>query len=169
MTSLQTTDFLNATSFIVVVERFKNIAFMTTDVSVPGITMSNPQQGNPFSNISRVGDRLQYDQITLSFKLNEDLSNWEEIVNWMKGAAYPEDYGQYATITEPSGNEDSLFTDITMTILSNYKKPLLNINYRRCLPTSLSGFQMTQTDSDILTVSCDVTFDFTTMDISRTL
>lgn len=167
--SISNTDFLNSNNSIVVVEKFKNIAFFTTDITIPGVSLNNPSQPNPFSNIKRVGDRLYYEPLVLQFKVNEDLSNWIEIHDWLKGAAFPESYQQYIDATSPSGKEESLFSDISITIISNYKKPILSLNFRSCIPSSLGSISMSQSDSNIEPVICSVTFEFSTMDIIRSL
>ena len=154
-------DFMNAGNFVVVVEKFNNIAFFTDAVDIPGISLNHPEQPNPFANLHRVADRIQYDTLSLSFRVNEDLSNWNEIYAWMVGATFPEDYPQYIAATSPSEKEKVLFTTITVTILNNYKKPLKNITFYDCLPTALSGFTMTTSDSSIEPVNSNVTFVFT--------
>jgi hypothetical protein len=160
------TDFLNSTSFVVVVDKFQGIAFFTDEVNLPGVNLSHPLQANSFADIHRVGDRIQYDSLALSFRVNEDLSNWEEIYNWMVGASFPEDYKQYRDAVGPEGKESALFTDITITLLDNYKKPLKNITFHSCIPSGLTGFTMSTNDSTIETVTASVTFQFTNFTIS---
>lgn len=161
------TDFLNRNNAVVLVEKFKHIAFFTTDVEIPGVSMNHPAQPNSFANTKRVGDRLYYEPLTLQFKVNEDLSNWVEIYDWLKGASFPESYQQYKDAVSPTEKEESLFSDISITILSNYKKPILSLNYRSCIPSALGSISMSQSDVSIEPVVCSVTFDFATMDVQR--
>lgn len=158
-------DFLNGTNFVVVVDKFKGIVFFTNEVTIPGMSLEHPLQPNPFADIKRVGDRIQYDQLSLNFKVNEDLSNWRELVDWMRGVTFPDNYDQYRLATSPSEKEASLFTDITVTVLSNFKKPILNLVFKNCLPASLGGFTFSSTDTDIATVGCDISFNFEDIDI----
>lgn len=163
------TDFLNSNNSIVLIDKFKNIAFFTTDTTIPGVSMNHPSQPNQFANVKRAGDRLQFEPLVLGFKVNEDLSNWLEIYDWMKGVGFPESYQQYKDAVGPTEKEESLFSDISITILSNYKKPILTLNYRSCVPNSLSGISMSQSTSNVDTVICQVAFDFATLDYSRTI
>lgn len=158
-------DFLNSNNFIVVVEKFKNLAFFTNSVDIPGLTLNHPEQPNPFANLPRLGDRISYDEISLNFRINEDLSAWREVVAWMDGVAYPEDYQQWIDATSPTEKENVLYSDITITILNNYKKPILNLIYKNAIPQSLSGFTMTTDDVGLSVINCTLTMVFSNFEI----
>ena len=86
---------LESKSIELILSRCPNIEFFCTSASVPGISATAIRQPSPFTDIKVHGDKLIFQPLIVSFVVNEDMSNWLEIFEWMSSYAHPENYDQY--------------------------------------------------------------------------
>jgi hypothetical protein len=62
--------------------------------------------------------------------------------------------------TQPSTSANALFSDATITILSNKNNPIVNVKFRDIYPVSLSALEYTQTATDIEYQTATVDFSY---------
>ena len=53
------------------------------------------------------GDKIVFEDLTLRFIVDEDLVNYTEIYNWIKGLGYPEDLEQIYDLQREKKNKYS--------------------------------------------------------------
>jgi hypothetical protein len=97
-------------------------------------------------------DRIDYDPLTFTFILSEDLSNYFFLYKWMKdiqSADYPREF----------------FRDITLHILNNNKLESLKIVFYSCFPTSLAEVTLESavTDTNPLTTTAMFRYQYFTL------
>lgn len=150
-----------------------NVEYFVTSVNLPGISFSGEATMNTrFTSVSFLGDTLDFADLELTFLVNEDLSNYREIHDWMTGIGFPKDTQQFtdavnedAALSTPTGgasnNPSSLTSDATLTILTNKNNPLLRANFKNCYPLSLGGltYNTQTTDSEQLTTTVTFKYD----------
>ena len=131
-----------------------------------------------------VGEKLTYDQFSMTFIVDEKLQNFMEIHNWLVNMAPPQNQNQFMSRTSdyvlptgqntkfyPADNDDSqtstgstsdrqLYCDITLFILSSKNNPVATVVMRDAFPTSLSSLDYSQQDTDTNYVQCNVTFAY---------
>ena len=74
---------LNVVSFQTNFTRLPNVNFFCQKVNIPSVSIGLAQQTTPFSDSPVEGDKLVFEQMTMTFYVNEDLSNYMEIYNWL--------------------------------------------------------------------------------------
>lgn len=94
-TKVTTVNQLEAKSFRLIIDRIPNVEYFCTSASVPGITATAVRQPNPFTDIKVTGDKLVFQPLIVNFLVNEDMSNWEEIFNWMVSYSHPTSFEEY--------------------------------------------------------------------------
>ena len=168
-----TLDFASPTQFRFNLLKVPTVEFFVTQVNVPGISFSGDASVNTrFKSIAFMGDTLDFGDLELTFLVNEDLSNYREIHDWMIGIAFPKSNKQFAdaiaaaeTTKPPTGsrrpNPSVLQSDATLTILTNKNNPNLRVNFKACYPTTLSGlnYNTQTTDSEQLTATVTMKYD----------
>jgi hypothetical protein len=152
-------NYLSALEFIVTIKRLPNVEFFTQRTSIPSISVSPIEHPTPFKPTFENGDRLNYSDLSLSFIINEDMSNYIEIFNWIKGYSFPENFDQYRNI------QNGLKSDISVKILNSHKNPSTIINYRDCFPTDLSDVILDTTQTDVVYPEATATFRYNYFDI----
>ena len=110
------------------------------------------------------GDKLTYENLTISFIVDEGLENYISMHQWLTAIGFPKTREQFKswrssesvtpTATQgvsqdigdvkPPTSTRPMFGDATLTILSNKNNPLVEVRFRDVYPTSLSGLDYSQ-------------------------
>ena len=157
-------NFLQANGFRFNVQRAPKVGFFGNAINVPGMTLGVAEQMTYLKGVSRPGEVLEFNDLTLRFLIDENLSNYLEIQKWMRGIGFPESLQQIYDFQDEGLNNDmgdlDLYSDGTLTILNGINKPLFSIDFESMFPIALSDidFDATVTDAEYLTA--DVTFRY---------
>jgi len=142
-----------------------NISFFAQEVQMPGISLPRLDQATTLSTIAIPSDKLSFEQLEVTFIVDEQMNNWYEVFKWMQGLGHPEDHNQY-TLENNRGfaNESDLsrnFSDATLSILGSNNQPVRTFRFVDCFPSGLSGFTCSTTNSDVQYVTARVTLEYT--------
>lgn len=154
MTTPANTNILHPNGFIIQITRADTITFFAQRVNLPGLMINNSKQNNPFVPIPVPGDTAQWDNLQISFLIDEDLRNWEEVFNWFTGITFPRDYQQFIDqANETSGpkprSEVNMYAQVTVIVLNNQKNPIVEFIFEDCIPANLEGSMLDITQSDV--------------------
>lgn len=158
------TNYLSPVSFKIVVDRLPNVEFFTQKVNIPGLSMAAPQQLSPIHNIYKTPDRIEYAELDLSFIVDENGLNYEEILRWMEGMGTPQTTKQRADLQASKYGEVS---DISIVIENSARNGNLKFTFTECFPTSLSGLALDVTGTDVFYPECNVSFRYTNMTFEK--
>jgi len=150
-------DFLAALHFELSIQKLPSVSFMVTGVQIPGLFMSNPQLSTPFTPVPLPADKLQFEELSIKFKVDAMMQNWLEIYKWIYGIGFPKSFLDRASI-EPSGKIMDLYSDLTLVIHDYHKQPILQANFVDVLPKSLSGFTANVADTDVTYIESTASF-----------
>ena len=157
------TNYLSPLEFIITIKRLPSVEFFTQRTSIPGISVNPIEHPTPFKPTFEGGDRLNYDDLNLSFIVDEGMANYLEIFNWIKGYSFPENFDQYKNLT---ASQNALKSDISVKVLNSHKNPSMLIDYRDCFPVSLSEVTLDTTQTDVIYPEATVTFRYNYFDIT---
>ena len=152
-------NFLSQNGFRFNVKRLPNVSFFVQTVNIPGVTMNADETQTPFNTIYRVGDRLTWDDLTLTIRSDEDLDAFSEIFDWMVAATKSAGFAGYQSLVD---GDDGVYSDATLTILNSKKNSNKILTFRDIFPISLGAINMDVTPSDITYSTFDVTFKYNT-------
>lgn len=149
--------------FKFVIKRLPTVSFFLQRINVPGITTFAPTTSNPFTKIPHVGDHLDWEGLELTFKVDEALTNYREIHNWLVATTSPIDFSGYNTLANASKQSGaSLHSDISLLIMDNSKGTVITtLTFVDCFPVSLSGFILSTDENDIQFVEATASFAYT--------
>ena len=180
-------DYADPTKFKFSIIKLPKVEYFCTQVNLPGISISdNYSQPTPFRDIPLPGEKLRYEPLSVTFLVDENLENYQEIHGWLRGLGFPGGHEEFKTLLAggsdrfptsknkgKSPNQGGIFSDATLNILTSKNNPVTEVRFNDCFPISLSSLQYNQqaTDTDYLTAT--VTFeyklyDFATSNASRT-
>jgi hypothetical protein len=160
-------NFLSPLNFKFSIKRAPNVNFFIQRVNIPSIRLPDIDIPTQFVPIPTTG-RLTYGTFSVSFKVDEDLHNYLEIHNWMRGLGFPESYDEYKTISEqPEYTGDGLRSDLSLIVLNSAKNPNYEFVFRDAFPIDLSDatFDSTLTSVDYITAT--VEFKYTLFDVVK--
>lgn len=163
---------LHANSFLVQITRAEKLAFFAQRVNLPGMTVNNPKQGNPYHSIPTAGDSVDWENLQISFAIDEELRNWEEIFNWISGITYPRDFTQFVDqAQDPTGpnpgSEENMYAQITVIVMNNQKNPICEFIFEDCLPMSLDGPVLDITQTSVEPLIATLTLEFSAYRMRR--
>jgi len=155
-------NYLSPAEFRFIIKRLPYVEFFTQEINVPGISMSTVETPSPFRTNFWQGDKLDYEQFTINFKVDENMNNYNELFNWMIGLTYPDKFEQFANL---DNSEDGLYSDATLMIMTNGKNPNIQVIFKDIFPVQLGNIAMDTTAGDIDYVTVDATFQTNSFEI----
>jgi hypothetical protein len=182
-------DYASPTQFKFNLLKLPTVEYFCTSVNIPGINLDFIEQKTTLKNIPIPGNRLTYADLTMSFLVDENLTNYQEIHGWLTGLGYPEDNSQFANManansdrfptsnqagisTEPgqvnfgAASAGSTVSDATLMILTSKNNPVVEVRFRDVFPVSLSGLNYNQQATDIQYLTAEVTFKYLIYDFA---
>lgn len=153
--------FLSPIGFRFGVQRLPHVNYFCTAATIPDITLSDPTpQTNPFNTMPVPGDKLTFGQLSLTFRVDEDMKNFTEIYDWLIGLGYPDDFKQAAAFGRTKDDTGNIYSDGSMIVTTAAMNPNIEIKFTDLYPTNLSSleFNIEQTDVDYL--QAQVTFNY---------
>ena len=161
-------NFLSPLNFTFVLKRSPHLNFFVQRINIPRMTLGNLLAPSPLLNIPYAADHIDYGNLTLTFKVDEDLTNYMELHDWMVGLGYPENQDTYKTLeSKSSSSGESLKSDISLVISDGIKNPNYEVTFRDAFPIELGELDFQTTDSSVDYVTASATFRYTIFNISK--
>lgn len=162
-------NYLSVSGFRFYIKKAPNVNFFVQQVQLPGMQLAPTKQPNPFVDIPIYGDHITYEDLSITFKVDEDLQNYLEIHNWIRAIGFPEQFSEFKTLWDteqqfPSGG-DGIHSDISLMFLSNLKNPNMEFVFQDAFPISLSGTPLEIVDNEVKYVSATVVFKYRMFDV----
>ena len=172
-TPIENRNFLSPVGFKFALKRVPKVAFFCNQANIPDLTLGIAEQPTYLKNIPVPGDKIEFGDLNLRFLVDEDLGNYMEIQNWIRGLGFPDTllefdeleksdpmfrgggFGQFAR----SG--DKIYSDGTLQILSSNLVPQFQVVFKDLFPYSLTTLSFDATDTDIEYFTADVSFKYT--------
>ena len=170
-TPIENRNFLAPVGFKFTLKRSPAAAFFCNQANIPDISLGIAEQPTYLRDIPIPGDKIQFGDLNISFLVDEDLTNFMEIQNWIRGLGYPETLKQFDELEEKgqlndafgqyAQSGDDIYSDGTLQILSSNLVPQFNVTFNDLFPYSLSTLSFDARDTDIEYFTADVSFKYT--------
>lgn len=154
-------NYLSPIEFRFLIKRLPYTEFFTQSANVPGLSISATEMATPFKTLYFSGDNVTFNEFTVNVRVDENMNNYQEIFNWIVGLSFPDNFDQYANLSEGDG----IYSDATLMIMTSGKNPNLQIVYKDIFPTSLGDIQLNTTSGDVDYATCDITFKIASYEI----
>jgi hypothetical protein len=182
-------DYASPTQFKFNILKLPKVEFFCTAVNIPGITLGTAEFATPLKNIPLPGDKLSYDPLNMTFLVDENLENFQEIHGWLVGLGFPRDHREFRNLLSsgddrfPTRNTSNVSTeagkskfaaadagptlsDATLTVLSSKNNAQLEVRFRDVYPTGLTGLQYDQQAADVDYLTATVSFNYLIYDFA---
>ena len=158
-------NFLSQLGFNFKVKKLPHVNYFAQTINLTGINLGETiGQPSPFVTIPIPGDHLQFNEMNVTFRIDEDFANYLEIHNWMYGLGFPENFTAYKTLDDADtltpGGGDGLKSDGTLMLLNSAMNPNVEIIFRDMYPVSLSDVEFTTTGTDVDYVLSTISFRY---------
>lgn len=161
-------NFLSPLGFRFVLKRAPNLNFFCTDVNIPSMTLGYIELPTPFKIIELPGDKLDFGDLNVTFKVDENLENYLEVYNWLLALGFPDDFGQYKRLNDKNaGDKEGIYSDGTLYVLNSVMVPTMEITFQDLFPVAISDINFTSTDTDVNYVTNTATFKYKKFSVKK--
>ncbi len=148
------------------VRKLPHVNFFLQRVTLPGLNIPPTKHDNPFVTIPYPGEHIEYGTLSIDFKVDEDMANYIELQNWLRGIGFPDNFDEYKNLNDENQYTGAgIRSDISLILTTNLKNPNIEVTFRDAFPISLGQIDFNTTDSDVLYLNCQAEFQYTLFDI----
>lgn len=166
-------NFLSPTGFKFTLKRTPKVAFFCNSANIPELNLGTTIQPTYLKDIDIPGDKISFGDLNLRFLVDENLENYMELQNWIRGLGYPESLQElydfqtsgYITPKLEGQRQLGLYSDGTLQILTSSAIPNFQIVFKDLFPYSLGTLSFDATDTDIQYFTAEVSFKYTIYNI----
>ena len=166
-------NFLSPTGFKFVLKRAPKVAFFGNSANLPAISMGTAIQSSYLKNIDQPGDKVEFGDFNFRFLVDENLENYLEIFNWIRGLGYPESLKEIydwqddvENFPQPDQSQLNLYSDATLQILTSSDNPNFKVVFQDMFPVDLSTLNFDATSEDVAYFTAEATFKYTIYNIT---
>ena len=173
-------DYADPTKFKFSITKLPKVEFFTTAANLPGINLGEAVFPTPFKQVPVMGDDLTFDNLEITFLVDEKLENYRELHQWLVGIGFPKSRTQFSSFKKeesstfptptgvtgdsrntgtPSGVQ-AMFGDATLTVMTSKNNPVMEVRFSDLYPVALSGLAFNQQESDVTYLTATATFTY---------
>ena len=143
-------NFLSPVGFTFKIDQtnFANLEYFCTQVTFPGISLTEVQVPYRGVNMSQTGDRMVFDDLAIRFNITENMENYLELFNWMHNIINHKDAEDYKY-------------DASLLIMSSHNNMVKTVKFQEIFPTALSTVEFNSQSLDVEYLQADVSFRYT--------
>jgi hypothetical protein len=169
---IENRNFLSPTGFKFTLTRTPKVGFFCNEANIPDLNLGVATQPSYTKMLPTPGDIIEFGDLNLRFLVDENLENYMQIQNWIRGLGFPERLSQFEDL-EKSGqiqanypkDRQNIYSDGTLQVLTSSQIPNFQIVFKDLFPYSLSTLIFDATNTDIQYFTADVSFKYTIYNI----
>jgi len=110
-----------------------------------------------------MGGQYAFEDLNVSFVVDEDIKNWTEVFDWMESIGNMRGFGP-PVIAESI--TDDFFSDILLMVTNSAYQPKYYVQFRDAFPIALSGIEFNSTALETEPIVANATFSYTSYKIT---
>jgi len=135
-------------------------------VNIPGVSLGVAEQPTFLKNIDLPGDKMYFEDFVLRFIVDEDLENYMQIQNWMRGLGFPESVKEIKKLQrtnkqqEPQSKSMDIYSDGTLQALNSNQRVQFQVIFNDMFPVQLTELQFDATNPDTEYFTAEAVFKY---------
>jgi len=131
--------------------QYPNLEYFCTAATLPGLNLGDTPVPFKGVNLSFTGDRVSFEDLSITFNVTEDMENYIETFNWIH------------SLVQSTNAEDSK-SDATLLILSSHNNVTKEIRFTGVFPIGLSALEFNAQETEISYLQATLTLKYTTFE-----
>jgi len=174
-------DYASPVQFRFKCSKLPKVEFFCQSANIPGIGLGVADIETSLKSIPMPGDKVTYQDLAISFLVDENLENYKEIHDWIIGLGFPQNHTQFSDLRATSSDrfpgtsssnaitgqatanplpESGMYSDATLTILNSKNIAVTEIRFHNIFPTSLGSLSYDVQASDVNYLAAAVDFSY---------
>jgi len=153
-------NFLSPLGFRFFIKKTPGVNYFVQSASIPSISLGTAQVSTPFVRVPFPGEKLEFGDFTITFRVDEELKNYLELYNWMYGLGKPKSFEESKALYGAPGMGNGPISDATLIVLNSAKNPVITINFVNMFPSMLSELVFDTRQTSVNYVDCAATFTY---------
>ena len=179
-------DYASPVQFRFKCSKLPTVEFFCQTANIPGISIGSASMPTGLKDIPIPGEKVAYQDLSISFLVDENLNNYKEIHDWIIALGFPQNHTQFADLQAagadrypgstsgaivPETNiavplsEGGTYSDATLTVLNSKNIAVTEIRFDNIFPTSLGALSYDVQASDVNYLQASVDFSYMYYDI----
>jgi len=179
-------DYASPVQFRFKCSKLPTVEFFCQTETIPGISIGTASMPTGLKDIPIPGEKVAYQDLSISFLVDENLNNYKEIHDWIIALGFPQNHTQFADLQAagadrypgstsgaivPETNiavplsEGGTYSDATLTVLNSKNIAVTEIRFDNIFPTSLGALSYDVQASDVNYLQASVDFSYMYYDI----
>ena len=163
------TNFLQPTKYILSFNRLPTVQYFCQQANIPGVSIDSAVFPTPLVDVPLAGNKLSYDEFTVTFIVDEFIQSWNELYKWLLAMGSPkslEERVNYNTLQNSNTSKVSYYSDANLTVMTALNNPAVRINFHRMFPTNLTSINFDTGQSADTIITATATFRYEYFDIT---
>lgn len=153
--------FLSPIGFRFACKRLPHVNYFCTAATIPDISLGETSSvDNPFIKLPVPGDKLTFGRLDLTFRVDEDMENFQEIYNWLVALGYPDNFSQRGAIGRTQISTGDVYPDGSLMVMTGNMTPNIEISFIDLYPASLSSLEFDIENTDVEYLKATVSFAY---------
>ena len=140
------------------IQKLPHVNYFCTAATIPDVSLGVVEAPNPFNRLVKASDKLDFADLSLQFRVDEDMKNYQEIFDWLIGLGYPDEFPQRKGLTDP-------YSDASLIVTTAQYQPNIEVRFKDLFPTNLASLEFKVDDADVQYLIGSVTFKYRAYDI----
>ena len=158
-----TNNYLASNHFQLEITRLPTVTYFCQTASIPSLTLTPTEQPTALGLRAKwVGGQYMFEDLTVSFIVDENMKNWIEVFEWMESIGNMEGYNE---VIDDRQSVD-FFSDILLIITNSTYKPKYYVQFKNAFPTALSAIEFNSTAMETEPIIANATFSYTSYKIT---
>tara|TARA_A100001011_G_scaffold261989_1_gene270505 strand:+ start:461 stop:1060 length:600 start_codon:yes stop_codon:yes gene_type:complete len=174
-------DYADPTKFKFQITKLPRVEFNSIQANIPGISLTEITQPTRLQQIRIPGNDMTFEDLNITFIVDEDLTNYRSVHDWMAGLAQMDSDDKFRALITEGGdrmplsqqanltdagrvtratNDGAIFSDAKLITLTNRNIPKVEITFRDTYPKALSALDYNQNATDIEYLQATVTLGY---------
>tara|TARA_B100000579_G_C22690296_1_gene784669 strand:- start:400 stop:963 length:564 start_codon:yes stop_codon:yes gene_type:complete len=165
-------NYLSPINFDFQISKLPKVKYFLTGVTLPSVNFSETTHETTLAIQSYLpGDSVTFDPLLITFLVDEDMTNYQEIYNWIIQLGPGYDTDDFRTLTgatktttgfsNRSADFAEMYSDATLIVNTSSNNANVEFMFEDCFPTSLGNIEFTSNADGQEYATCDLTLRYT--------
>ena len=174
-------DYASPVQFRFKCSKLPTVEFFCQSANIPGISIGSASMPTGLKDIPIPGEKVSYQDLAISFLVDENLNNYKEIHDWIIALGFPQNHTQFADLQAAGADrypgttsgavvpitntpvplaEGGTYSDATLTVKNSKNIAVTEIRFNNIFPTALGSLSYDVQASDVNYLQASVDFSY---------